>query len=90
MSFFTNFFISLEQLQAPEKKKSVSDNCWKKGMFENCHDYEFQRRCVQLVGDDVGSGKFFSTIFVDPTLTKDRRKIFEVVNDLSKTSKHNP
>ena len=23
-------------------------------MFEKLYDYEFQRRCVQLVGEDVG------------------------------------
>ena len=79
--FFTNLSLALEQLQTPERKKSISDNCWKKGMFEMCYDCEFQRRCVQLVGDDVGVGKYFSTNFVDPALTKDRRQIFVVADD---------
>ena len=52
--FFTNLHIALEPLQAPENKKIISDNCWKKGVFEKFYDYEFQRRCVQLVGEDVG------------------------------------
>lgn len=79
--FFTSLSIALEQLQTLEKKKSISENCWKKGMFEKCYDCEFQRMCVQLVGDDVGVGKYFSTNYVDPALTKDRRQIFEVADD---------
>ena len=63
-------------------------------MFEKCYDCEFQRRSVQLVGDDVGKGKYFSTNFVDPDLTKDRRQIFEVADDFLDsfffTSKPNP
>lgn len=50
-------------------------------MFEKRYECEFQRRCVQLVGDDVGAGKWFSTNFVDIALTKDRRQIFEVADD---------
>ena len=81
--FFLNLANVLTRLQTPEKKEKISENCWKKDLFEKCFDPDYQKKCVQLVtADNANNGQqYFSEGKVDPALTKERRFVFQVADD---------
>ena len=81
--FFVNLKDVLARLQTQEKKEKISENCWKKDLFEKCFNSDYQKKCVQLVITDTANKgqQYFSEGNIDPALTKERRFVFQVADD---------